>query len=1214
MRTEFKSKSTSISATADKALSIKSKTSTSKKMQRLLALVLMTVMLFGMLPTANALRYDQIPECPDFAEIVWSSTGVPEDGFTGNVGYAEGKDGKCLSIGGTSYYLQMDKNFNEEEQKMPFFQDNTAMYSFDICPVTSNHSSIIGVNNNSLLFVSGQGFFCAVDNGWPGETYTCGDVYEYQPNTWYNIKIILDGNNKRLIYYINDEFWYCESHKSSGFLNQRVDPDLTVNNLFFTYSGQCFIDGKQQRSDGSGQFLIDNVKWGMPKYSKASVEAGTDEIGNILVQGENYVNVDVINGEDADKEFIVEYEIRDSKNYTHLKESKIVTLKAGEKQRIKVEGNLEKCEFYYIKARIAEANSPDKTLDTITVRFSVVAKTETNPRYGFSVHPMVHGHGTMEEVIDVTGKLGAGVNREDYPWGWLSPDGIKKSPNFDKNAATFNKFWDMSAENNMETLMILGPSGYMAGAQWPLSAESIKNTDVIELWKNHCREMATVMDKGDKAVFEVINEWSVQEALYGTGATADEYAVVLKAAAEALREVNPDCTIVGLCGGWTTEEDSGWCERVLKALGSNPGQYFDAISVHPYIYWREYYAEIDMQNDMDAFMEMLERYGVADKPIYATEYGSTVTNTSFNIDDARQGAYMLRQFMIMNPIVEKHYFYTITRKRGSIGGEGGFGITHKPTQEEIPFEAYPGALQYAGYNKVMNGAEYVSRKIFDYGDDDIKNDLYTYIFNLPNGKQAMGVWNVDSTSTVSLDIGAQNVTVYDSYGNEKQLSATDGYITLDVGMTPIYVVGNGITEAKLKDTPMFEFNRSITSMMNNFGEVKLKNNSGKDLSIEVLPSTNITATEDSCTDIGAGKASSVVFKTGVDREKIEEYASYSEVDGSYDGLRILLKDGDKVVFDEEVKVKYNDTIDTNLSIIPYRDGIWQAALTVKNSNRVAATDGTLQIYDISGKEEELLWEKSIDGLAPGEKKLFRYVIPEELGLNAIKLKSKVLTAEGLEFERECENKLLIITKAEKTPTIDGKMDVGEWKVFSAPFKMNTRDLAANLNGWGGVDDLSGDLYLMYDENYLYFGAKIKDNIHCGHDEQDRIWAMDSIQFAVTDRVLQDAQITEIGMGLTDNGPQIKRYLSQHTKEEGFDIDKFEDVEFDVSRNGNITTYEFKISWEDLFAYGYVPDKEIIFSVLVNDNDGEGRRGWMEYGGGIGYTKNVYEFNVIPLMQ
>ena len=39
-----------------------------------------------------------------------------------------------------------------------------------------------------------------------------------------------------------------------------------------------------------------------------------------------------------------------------------------------------------------------------------------------------------------------------------------------------------------------------------------------------------------------------------------------------------------------------------------------------------------------------------------------------------------------------------------------------------------------------------------------------------------------------------------------------------------------------------------------------------------------------------------------------------------------------------------------------------------------------------------------------------------------------------------------------------------------------------------------------------------------------------------------------------------------------------------------------------------------FSFLVNDNDGNGRRGWIEYASGIGESKNTTLFTYLKLIK
>ena len=64
------------------------------------------------------------------------------------------------------------------------------------------------------------------------------------------------------------------------------------------------------------------------------------------------------------------------------------------------------------------------------------------------------------------------------------------------------------------------------------------------------------------------------------------------------------------------------------------------------------------------------------------------------------------------------------------------------------------------------------------------------------------------------------------------------------------------------------------------------------------------------------------------------------------------------------------------------------------------------------------------------------------------------------------------------------------------------------------------------------------------------------------------------------------------------------------RRGTVTTYEFAIPWEQIVGvkdWHPVAGQYLKFSMLWNDNDGEGRKGWIEYASGIGSSKDTKLF-------
>jgi len=64
------------------------------------------------------------------------------------------------------------------------------------------------------------------------------------------------------------------------------------------------------------------------------------------------------------------------------------------------------------------------------------------------------------------------------------------------------------------------------------------------------------------------------------------------------------------------------------------------------------------------------------------------------------------------------------------------------------------------------------------------------------------------------------------------------------------------------------------------------------------------------------------------------------------------------------------------------------------------------------------------------------------------------------------------------------------------------------------------------------------------------------------------------------------------------------------RDENITYYEIQIPWKELLPSGVAPEDYLVFSMLINENDGNGRRGWIEWGSGIATQKTALLFKQV----
>jgi hypothetical protein len=185
--------------------------------------------------------------------------------------------------------------------------------------------------------------------------------------------------------------------------------------------------------------------------------------------------------------------------------------------------------------------------------------------------------------------------------------------------------------------------------------------------------------------------------------------------------------------------------------------------------------------------------------------------------------------------------------------------------------------------------------------------------------------------------------------------------------------------------------------------------------------------------------------------------------------------------------------------------------------------------------------------------------------------------------------------------IDGAMD--EWQ-DGIPFYLDTQIQAYSIDEWRGTDDISGTGYLKWDENYIYLCVKVRDDIFSQPERDDRIWKGDSVQFALDFQRNQNEVAKghhEIGFALCGEDVCVWRWLAPHGMEKG----NFNHCQASITTENDTTIYEIAIPWHALLPEGRAPEPGEVFgfSLIINDNDGDGRRGWIEYMKGIGRTKD-----------
>lgn len=179
----------------------------------------------------------------------------------------------------------------------------------------------------------------------------------------------------------------------------------------------------------------------------------------------------------------------------------------------------------------------------------------------------------------------------------------------------------------------------------------------------------------------------------------------------------------------------------------------------------------------------------------------------------------------------------------------------------------------------------------------------------------------------------------------------------------------------------------------------------------------------------------------------------------------------------------------------------------------------------------------------------------------------------------------------KSPVIDG--DLSDWPSLPVLFLGQQQHVAGGT--WSGPDDCNAMIRIGWDDKAMYFAARITDN-QTEHNAPDadagNIWNYDSIQWAMdigaNGGSSYDGDDYEYGFGRTVSGPCVYRWqVSASALVPG----RTTQVPLAIKPlpNGKGVVYEAAVPWGQLLPLDPQEDKEIGFSVVVQDSDGGERK-------------------------
>ena len=425
------------------------------------------------------------------------------------------------------------------------------------------------------------------------------------------------------------------------------------------------------------------------------------------------------------------------------------------------------------------------------INFSVAkAADKLNSKVGIATN---YGHGYFhpDKMIPLIKNAGIATDRDYLAWVQYNESGNWTLPD------RYTRWADKTANEGIgKILQVTSVSMLESGNAIPKTDDEIRD---------FCEYALKVAQNTDAEYLEIFNEVNLSSKV-----TPEEYAKMLIAVSDKVKQ-GSDKKICAMATARAALSARTWIENVLKAIQKSnrvPSEIIDAISVHPYKVCN-LSPETGMTNlskdDDDGTLHeqlsltrtMLNKYGLNDTPLIATEFGWTSTPTwdgwakiDDRLSEIGQAQYSIRGLALMYNDLDRICFYTMTDFTNTTDYENHFGLVKSWCGVEIPYEAKPSYLAVSAFNSIIGNAEKKNESTSGKNHDvTFSGDTEVHI-----------LWNEDSTVSYSFNSGSKALRVYDMYGNTTVMTSADGIYNLTLSPSPIYAEPiNNYTDLKVVD-------------------------------------------------------------------------------------------------------------------------------------------------------------------------------------------------------------------------------------------------------------------------------------------------------------------------------------------------------------------------------------------------------------------------------
>lgn len=1016
-----------------------------------------------------------------------------------------------------------------------------------------------------------------------------GQTKTYEANKWYHYDLWVDVDNKIGQLYIDGERTATVNitdtfERFCGFsITAAADGEAITDYVDNIYIGYVPKNGYKTGFDFCKAIPAEIE-------SSVNVSLSTDQIGNIFFDKTGDLKVSLGNPYDKDRNLEISCSAITDTGRVEYEETRSVKLAPTETLEEVFKFSVNEYGFYHTYIDVVDKDTGE--IISKETRFSVLNSPKQgvlNKKYGLNTH-FNNGRGTdrTDDLTKLYADAGFYSIREGMDMNLCYGFNDDAPRDYSPETYVVNRL-NAVKNNNQQSFAIIGWATMQANQKHlPETASELAR------WKDYVKNVALAGVEYGFTDYELLNEINIKTS---DTITVEDYVNLMKETYGVLHQYNPNARLFVF--GTANVNATDFIEKCFE-LGC--ADYMDGASIHPYnaLYRPD---EDKFLTDVQDVKDLMEKYGVGDLPIVFSEFGWT--SGQGYVSEEEQARYTVRSSALVFDDAEYINWYNDIEKVDlTQEGELHFGMLRGFRGQDINYEAKPVFAAASNYNAFA--AEAVSNgqvKIFNEGG-------YVCKFKDTDDSDIYMIWKIRDRGELKLNIGAEKATVYDMYGNSNTIYTEDGVLNLSVSEDPQYVTGNFTACEEITDAAGFECDDKIEVALNDSFDLVIKNR-GEDKGYTTeadLPYTMGLVQESGFEN---GKAY-IKVKTGSESCADEK-------------VRVNVKDKNgNIIWHKEIDVEYIEAATVDFTVKYYKSSRWQGVLKVTNNKNEEAISGVLNV-----KSPETLANYvngiEIEKIEPHQTGIVEFNIPTSEIKDFIEFEGLVDFDDGQRIEVKESSYFVSLMPIKGTPKVDGVIEQGEYNT-EASLQLNKERMVTPVPGtkwdWSGAEDLSAAGYINYDKDYFYLAFEVTDDILGDNDEQERIWANDSIQFAFVAERRQGAGITEIGIGLVNGEPRIERYsfLGEKQnilyneaigKKDGFN----DDTELAIVRNGNKTVYELKVSWEDIYGIKTpFAMRNVYFSMIVNENDTKGRMGWLEFAPGIGSNKKETVFTKVPVVR